>query len=93
MKRLENATAEVDGLEIPIGFSVGWKEYEPGENAPDLFAAADRALYRDKESRKRAASSTPGAPGTSGAPGSANSPSASSSSPARTPQTVSTDSK
>lgn len=93
LKRLENATAEVDGLEIPIGFSVGWKEYEPGENAPDLFAAADRALYRDKESRKRAAPSTPGAPGTSGAPGSANSPSASSNSPARTPQTVSTDSK
>jgi diguanylate cyclase (GGDEF)-like protein len=87
LKRLENAAAEIDGQTIPIGFSVGWKEYEPGENAPDLFAAADRALYRDKESRKRAASSTPGAPGT------ANSPSASASSPARMPQTVPTDSK
>lgn len=59
LKRLEDAEATIDGKRIPIGFSVGWKEYEPGENAADLFAAADRALYRDKESRKRGSVSTP----------------------------------
>ncbi|HKS81998.1 MAG TPA: GGDEF domain-containing protein [Candidatus Acidoferrales bacterium] len=62
LKRLEGAEASLDGKTIPIGFSVGWKEYEPGESAPELFSAADRALYRDKESRKRPASAAPAPP-------------------------------
>jgi len=62
LKRLEGAQVEIGGKMVPIGFSVGWKEYEPGENAGDLFAAADRALYRDKESRKSKASASPPVP-------------------------------
>jgi diguanylate cyclase (GGDEF)-like protein len=52
LRRLESIQVEVERERIPVQFSVGWKEYEPGEGAQDMFSAADKALYLDKEAKK-----------------------------------------
>jgi diguanylate cyclase (GGDEF)-like protein len=52
LRRLEDIQVEVERERIPVQFSVGWKEYEPGEGAQDMFGAADKALYLDKQARK-----------------------------------------
>jgi diguanylate cyclase (GGDEF)-like protein len=52
LRRLESIQVEVERERIPVQFSVGWKEYEPGEAAQDMFSAADKALYMDKEAKK-----------------------------------------
>ena len=52
LRRLESIQVEVEREIIPVRFSVGWKEYEPGEGAQDMFGAADKALYLDKQAKK-----------------------------------------
>ena len=52
LRRLESIQVEVERQIIPVRFSVGWKEYEPGEGAQDMFGAADKALYLDKQAKK-----------------------------------------
>jgi diguanylate cyclase (GGDEF)-like protein len=52
LRRLESIRVEVEREQIPVRFSVGWKEYEPGEGAQDMFSAADKALYMDKQAKK-----------------------------------------
>lgn len=52
LRRLESLEVEADDRTIPIEFSVGWKELEPGERTEDLLNAADRALYINKQSKK-----------------------------------------
>jgi diguanylate cyclase (GGDEF)-like protein len=52
LRRLEAIQVELDRQIVPVGFSVGWKEYEPGEGPQDLFNEADKALYLDKQSKK-----------------------------------------
>ena len=37
-----------------ISFSVGWKEYELGEQPERMLQVADEALYQHKQSRKNA---------------------------------------
>ena len=54
LRRLEAIQVEVEREIIPVRFSVGWKEYEPGEGAQDMFGAADKALYLDKQAKKAA---------------------------------------
>jgi diguanylate cyclase (GGDEF)-like protein len=52
LRRLEAIQVEAERETIPVRFSVGWKEYEPGEGAQDMFSAADKALYSDKQAKK-----------------------------------------
>ena len=52
LRRLETIQVEVDRQVIPVRFSVGWKEYEPGEVPQDMFSEADKALYIDKQAKK-----------------------------------------
>lgn len=52
LRRLEKIQVEVERETIPVHFSVGWKEYEPGEGAQDMFSDADKALYADKQAKK-----------------------------------------
>lgn len=52
MERLQSIETQSGGQRIPIAFSVGWKEYEPGQQAGDLLNEADEALYADKQARK-----------------------------------------
>jgi diguanylate cyclase (GGDEF)-like protein len=61
LARLTPFEIEVGGQKIPVTFSAGWKQYEPGESHKDLLEAADRALYEKKRtsgsSRPRTTSS------------------------------------
>jgi len=52
LRRLESIVADVDGQRVPVSYSVGFKEYRPGEQPQDVLDAADKALYLDKQSRK-----------------------------------------
>jgi diguanylate cyclase (GGDEF)-like protein len=52
LQRLESIDLTLEGERIPIGFSVGWKEYEKGDSLHDLMLEADRALYMDKQGNR-----------------------------------------
>jgi diguanylate cyclase (GGDEF)-like protein len=52
LQRLESIEVTLDGQKIPVHFSVGWKQYEPGQSPQELMEEADRALYQDKEASK-----------------------------------------
>ena len=48
LARLGSISAKWEGQSIPVTFSAGWKQFEPGEGPKDLLAAADQALYAHK---------------------------------------------
>jgi len=52
LRRLDKIEAHVAGQNVPVQFSVGFKEYVPGELPQDVLDAADKALYQDKQARK-----------------------------------------
>jgi diguanylate cyclase (GGDEF)-like protein len=52
LQRLEPITVDLNGEKVAIHFAVGWAEYRRGQEAEELLAEADRALYEDKENRK-----------------------------------------
>jgi len=52
LARLEGFTVEVNGKPMAISFSVGWKEYEPGDGFEGLIEKADRNLYSHKATAK-----------------------------------------
>jgi PleD family two-component response regulator len=54
LKRLEAIEIEWAGEKIPISFSVGWKEYELGEQPERMRQVADEALYQHQQSRRNA---------------------------------------
>jgi diguanylate cyclase (GGDEF)-like protein len=54
LRRLEAIQVEVERQMVPVHFSVGWKDYEPGEGSQEMFSEADKALYADKQSKKMA---------------------------------------
>ena len=67
--RLRPFEIDVEGKKIPVTFSVGWKQYSPGENCKDLLEAADRALYQNKRvSALRQSLDTASLPETSSVP-------------------------
>ncbi|MGB0037216.1 MAG: GGDEF domain-containing protein [Candidatus Acidiferrales bacterium] len=53
LARLESIVVDIEGEKMPVGFSVGWKEYELGQTPKDFHDAADKALYQDKQARKK----------------------------------------
>jgi diguanylate cyclase (GGDEF)-like protein len=52
LERLESIQVRVDSQFIEVEFSVGWKEFEAGQQAQELIDAADKALYANKQSRR-----------------------------------------
>lgn len=46
---------EVDwqGQKIPVTFSAGWKQYQPGERPEEMLARADEILYSRKRASKK----------------------------------------
>jgi diguanylate cyclase (GGDEF)-like protein len=52
LSRLDRLRIEFQGKELPISFSVGWKEYEPGDQFDELIEGADRHLYEQKAAAK-----------------------------------------
>jgi len=52
LERLESIEVNVDGQRIPVGFSVGWKEYEWDKSLQDMMNEADKALYLNKQTSK-----------------------------------------
>ncbi|MGB6877650.1 MAG: GGDEF domain-containing protein [Candidatus Acidiferrales bacterium] len=54
LRRLDAIEVPFDEHRIPVNFSVGWTDYQSDDLAEDLLHRADKALYEDKESRKRA---------------------------------------
>jgi diguanylate cyclase (GGDEF)-like protein len=49
LARLTPFEIEAGGQKIPVTYSVGWKQWEPGESHTDFLEAADRALYKSKK--------------------------------------------
>ena len=47
--------SEVDwqGQKIPVTFSAGWKQYQPGERPDEMLARADEILYTRKRAIKK----------------------------------------
>jgi len=52
LQRLESIAVNLDGQQIPVNFSVGWKEYEWDKSLQDMMNEADKALYLNKQSNK-----------------------------------------
>jgi PleD family two-component response regulator len=52
LNRLQAIEVNLNGKWTPVEFSAGWKEYEAGQQAEQLMAEADKALYEDKQGRK-----------------------------------------
>jgi diguanylate cyclase (GGDEF)-like protein len=50
LARLRPFEIEISGQKIPVTYSLGWKQWEPGESYKDFLEAADRALYQNKKS-------------------------------------------
>jgi diguanylate cyclase (GGDEF)-like protein/predicted Zn finger-like uncharacterized protein len=51
--RLGSLEVNWHGQEIPITFSAGWKQYEPGERPEEMLARADEVLYDRKRAGKK----------------------------------------
>jgi diguanylate cyclase (GGDEF)-like protein len=60
LSRLGPLQLEWNGQTIPILWSIGWKEYKPGENPDELLSGADHALYENKRASKKSAPLPPG---------------------------------
>src|SRR5437762_4815271 len=41
------------GQQIPVTFSAGWKQYQPGERPDEMLARADEILYTRKRASKK----------------------------------------
>jgi diguanylate cyclase (GGDEF)-like protein len=54
IKRLEVETLTVGNRVVPIRFSAGWTQYQPGDQPQDMMRRADDLLYQDKVRRKSA---------------------------------------
>jgi diguanylate cyclase (GGDEF)-like protein len=52
LSRLRHIEVTFEGHKIPVHFSAGWKEYEPGKSPEELLAAADQALYSNKRAAR-----------------------------------------
>jgi diguanylate cyclase (GGDEF)-like protein len=51
--RLGSLEVDWHGQGIPITFSAGWKQYEPGERPEEMLARADEVLYDRKRAGKK----------------------------------------
>lgn len=51
--RLKDVVVELDTVRIPLTFSAGWADYNPGETPEELLKRADVALHVNKLSEKK----------------------------------------
>jgi len=51
--RLGVLEVEWNGQKIPVTFSAGWKQYQPGERPDEMLARADELLYKRKRASKK----------------------------------------
>jgi len=51
--RLGVLEVEWNGEKIPVTFSAGWKQYQPGERPEEMLARADEILYTRKRASKK----------------------------------------
>ena len=51
LTHLRGMEVEFQGEKIPISFAAGWAQHQRGEDAEQLLARADQALYADKHTR------------------------------------------
>jgi diguanylate cyclase (GGDEF)-like protein len=47
--RLQPFDLAANGKKVPVNFAVGWKEYQSGDQVPNLLEEADRNLYLNKQ--------------------------------------------
>jgi len=52
LTRLGGLELGIDGEKIPVTFSAGWVQHQPGEVPEQLLGRADQALYSDKRTHK-----------------------------------------
>ena len=52
VNRINPGDITIGGRRVPIHFAVGWKQYQKGDQPPDMMNAADKALYQDKQRSK-----------------------------------------
>ena len=52
LSRLTSFDVDWRGAKIPVTFSSGWKQYQPGDRPQELLAGADQALYAHKRASK-----------------------------------------
>src|SRR5580692_7060005 len=52
LERLGPLELAWEGRKFPIKYSVGWREYAPGDQPEGMLAAADQALYANKRAAK-----------------------------------------
>lgn len=50
--RLGSLEVDWQGQRIPVTFSAGWKQYEPGDRPEEMLARADQDLYTRKRASK-----------------------------------------
>lgn len=51
--RLGVLQVDWQGQKIPVTFSAGWKQYQPGESPDEMLARADEILYTRKRASKK----------------------------------------
>ena len=60
MERLGVLEVEWQGQKIPVTFSAGWKQYQPGESPDEMLARADEILYTRKRASKKVQATSKG---------------------------------
>lgn len=53
VERLGVLEVDWQGQKIPVTFSAGWKQYQPGEHPDEMLARADEILYTRKRASKK----------------------------------------
>lgn len=53
LERLSGIEVTFDSENVAVRFSAGWANYQAGETAEQFLDRADRALYEEKQSRKK----------------------------------------
>jgi diguanylate cyclase (GGDEF)-like protein len=53
LDRLSPLQIEIEGKQVNLAVSAGWADYREGETSEELLQRADRALYTNKQNRKR----------------------------------------
>lgn len=60
MGRLGVLEVDWQGRKIPVTFSAGWKQYQPGESPDEMLARADKILYTRKRASKKVQTTSKG---------------------------------
>ena len=59
-RRLGVLEVDWQGQKIPVTFSAGWNQYQPGESPQEMLTRADEILYARKRASKKVQAATKG---------------------------------